>query len=576
MDGIKEKLLLSAKEKQFLETVYHIYLDQRSEENQLPLINAIVELHNSGDINITSEFMAVKSGNKPIDFFHMYHIFEKIIPAIDVSVSSMVECVNHLEVEAGNDLMAGSLISPFVDYCKNDITRCREALTLAANDKNAGMIPGIINAGTSFNIEEFAKEAIALTCSEFVEVRRQATYSIGIIDYKKNDKLMDNSLRALEQLIESEKDEFCLGSALRSLTALYSSLEDHSTSKAIGLIKLLLHPKRDIIIRVIADILWRNKISEPLFSILVNALKDVKADNKVAIDYIDYVLANLIESNKIDQAIDLLEHILIENNDELDIEPFDSFIHSVLKKENTIINRLVTRWFLSGKISQYRALEDIINYRHDKEIELAVDKNLIESQDKIVCFFVLRKAVGWLFDAPISTTSFIISMIEYIDKDDEIIELLFYPVLLNYPQKTKDYVLNIIDKQTPRAQQILKKAIDKLDEHFTNLKVSEPLLELLPCEKHQDAYMKFNRQQFSKSYEEAERKSPLLSIFPKSVLLYGHKYVSLINNGKGKEERVENSLHSLESSVEYPQLLYLDPHRLDYTIRCLRGEEFIR
>ena len=69
----------------------------------------------------------------------------------------------------------------------------------------------------------------------------------------------------------------------------------------------------------------------------------------------------------------------------------------------------------------------------------------------------------------------------------------------------------------------------------------------------------------------AEKKSVLLSIVSRSVLLYGNRSISYFEGPDGKSQRNEMKLHSFSHSIESPRLDILEPFDLDYTLRVFRA-----
>ena len=77
----------------------------------------------------------------------------------------------------------------------------------------------------------------------------------------------------------------------------------------------------------------------------------------------------------------------------------------------------------------------------------------------------------------------------------------------------------------------------------------------------------------SESFKEAEKKSVILSLVSKSVLLYGRKSINYVYGSDGKSNRMEIPLHSHGTEMEIPQLENIDPFGLEYMIRIFRAEQ---
>lgn len=124
MDELREKLVEAYSRGDFLKAIYDLYLELKDERNLIG--KEIVSLHNEGVIDAVAAFRKLSRGLKGTDFFLIRRIFENALPEIDASVISVMDCVDHLVTEAGNDLAAGSSITPFIKFCEAHVNRPEE------------------------------------------------------------------------------------------------------------------------------------------------------------------------------------------------------------------------------------------------------------------------------------------------------------------------------------------------------------------------------------------------------------------------------------------------------------------
>lgn len=128
MSDIKHDLLKAFEKGDFLKVVYEKTSAER--ENRQNLSDELIMLHNEGLIDVVAGFRILQNRSETgVDFFLTRHVFEKILPDLDASVLPVMECVLHLVNEAGQDMTAGLLFSPYIDFCALNSFRPEEALS---------------------------------------------------------------------------------------------------------------------------------------------------------------------------------------------------------------------------------------------------------------------------------------------------------------------------------------------------------------------------------------------------------------------------------------------------------------
>jgi len=102
-----------------------------------------------------------------------------------------MECVIHLTKEAGTDLTARMLYSPFSEYCESDKQRAEKILRYADElpDLYANFITPAIMDGFKINCEDYIFSAIDLVVHQNIEIRKNAIFCIGRIEYNKQEKM---------------------------------------------------------------------------------------------------------------------------------------------------------------------------------------------------------------------------------------------------------------------------------------------------------------------------------------------------------------------------------------------------
>lgn len=579
MEELRKKLINAHKQGNFLEIVYQTSRNLGNDRKSLG--NEIAILHNEGAINAVAEFRQLSKDLKGTDFFLTRSIFEDALPAIIAPVALVMDCVKHLVAEAGNDMAASWSITPFIKYCEADINRPKEVLRIAENGSEEWLdfiAPAII-AGSNLQLSEYVPIAITLTHHENLEVRIRAVFAIGKLNYCNNTSLLINALRALESIIKSDNNDRILGTAIKSAYSLYIS-DTNMEVDVIQLIKIVLTRKDDFVLQAASELFYfyNDKYPSALLDILLGALKSAKPQNKDTLANIENGLRYLVKSNLEEKAISFLENFLIQNKDDFSIKSFTNLINDLFCNHRSILNKIATRWFLSKKIPLCRAVMEIIQLAPGNDIILSADLSLLAEQPEGTCLFIAKKVIGWLFHSPTCCTSFIVSIIDISSSNeiDQLTDLLFSPLLINYPGKAKKYLNSVLTSRSLRAQSMITKALAKLENYQKDLKTAKDIPELLPSQAQRETYNRHFYRQFEISYKEAQKNSIVKFIATELILLYGRKSICYIQDPNNQAHRVEIPLENFDHSIDIPNLDCIDPHGLDYMLRVFRFEGCVR
>lgn len=575
MEGLREKLVEAYKRDDFFKVIYDLYFELKDERKLIG--KEIASLHNNNLIDAVAAFRQLSKGLKGTNFFLIRNIFEDALPEINASVVSVMDCVEHLVAEAGNNLAVGTIFTPFIKFCEAQVNRPEEVLQTieGSSGKWLDFISPAIVAGSNLELSKYVSVAIALTRNDNLQVRVRAVFALGKIDYRKNRPLLTDALRALENVIQSEDNDQLLGTGLKSAFSLYVA-DNILENDVVKITKVALASKGDFALHTASELFGLNsdKIPSAFLEVLLDALKRTNPQNKGTLNNIDFGLQHLIKTNQEEKAISLLEYLLVQNNGDLCIEVFDSLTHDLYGSNHPMLNQLATRWLLSKKTPLCRAVMDIVGLGHEEDIILTADKHQIEGQPEGTCLFAARKTIGWLFTNPVSCSSFIVSLIDVSSNEEieQITDLLFDPLLISYAGKVKDYLESILPSQSEKGREVLTNSLAKLEEYQAGIKKAWEIHELLPSQAQRETHLRLFNRQFANSYKEAQKNSIINLIASKSILLYGRKSISYVHYPNAQTNRMEMALQSFGHSIEFPRLEYMDPHGLDYILRIFRVE----
>lgn len=578
MNDLRKDLISAFQAGKFLETVYEKTLSEL-ESGHDDLTDELVRMHNDGLLDVIAGFKTLRNkSDAGYDFFRARRVLEKALPNLNSPVQQVMECVLHLVSEAGQDMAAWALVDPFINFCVAEPSRPKEALKQieASVGKLLDLLIPTIIAGARMDANHYLNEAIRLTAHENIEVRRRAIASLGRIQYPKDTNLYKASLACLELSATKETDDQLFGNLIRSAFSLYQqdkSLEE----RIISLISRALSSGGENALHAASELFGFkfNELPCALLDILLDYLMRVKPQNKGTLNNIDYGLANLMKREDPTKGIDFLEAFLKANPDTVQMDAFDSVIQK-LYKNNTLLNKLLTRWFLRGDRVLCKGIHTVVNKVHGHDMLLKIDPSELVSTDFVHIIFLARKAIGYLFFKPVTAVSITISLMHQTsDKKtlQQLGTLIFDPLLLNFPGKVRDFLIQQSKSESGKAKKTIETALKNFDKHIDDLKSTGTIPELHPPQTQRDAYRRHFSRLMQESLKEGEKKSALLSLFSKSVLLYGRKSINYIYGPDGKSSRTEIPLQSYGTEIEVARYEIIDPFGLDYMLRIFRAEK---
>jgi hypothetical protein len=442
--GNRDDLLRSYEAGNFLETVYALLMADY--ENHTTLALDLVELHNEGLINVIGAFESLKNTLNGPDFFLTRSIFERVLPDLNASVPSVMQCVLQLYRDAGQDLAADTIAKGFIEFCEKDPSRPREALaqTELSPDDFADLLSAILRAGSLLDNPFYLTQVVRLCEDTNIELRRRAVFSLGKLNWPEDREAPESALAVLERCASAETDDQLFAGIITSAFAL---LQHHKVQerRIVALVETVL-PKGDVYTLHAASEIFgfhTSELTTTFRDILCAHLLRVKAANRRTLDFIDYGISHLLTNGDPEKALQFLEDLLRTHHDELTMETFDSATSEILRN-TTILSKVLTRWFLRGDRVLCVGVRTIVGAHHGNELSLEIDPIELQPADFVHSIFVARKAVGYLFMWPISVACIIISLMRNTTDEEALVKLgalLFDPLLLNFPGNAREYVV---------------------------------------------------------------------------------------------------------------------------------------
>ena len=267
-------------------------------------------------------------------------------------------------------------------------------------------------------------------------------------------------------------------------------------------------------------------------------------------------------------ALNFLTTIL--RDEKITLDSFRTTASELKRNNQQRLYEIIVSWFLSGSTALCDNVTHLIPFDEERPFDANIASfELTPAQQVFLC----RKAIGFLFTRPVICCSILVSVLRGGDKDaaDEVTDLLFEPMLVNYSGKTIDYLKEIATGDPAYAA--VNKALERHQAYFSGLESTGSIKELHPSDYERDVVRQRTYDEMRAAQKAAEHQSVLLSVVHRSTLLYGKRSLTYVLDSDGSRRAVAMDLQSVGVSFEMPRHDVLDPAGLDFLLRVFRVEK---
>ena len=443
------------------------------------------------------------------------------------------------------------------------------------------MLTATLIAGARNDEGRYVMESIRLATDADIEIRKCAIGAIGKIQYGAKSPLINDALDSLSKTAVGETDDTLLYGVVRSAFDLYLQRKK-PVKPVVNIIATALEKGESATLHAASEIIGFHLDAVPatLLKVLLQHLTKVDPDHKGTLDNIDYGLEKLLRRNDPKCGVNFLETLISANNGSISINAFDSVKRELYKNKKGLLDKLATRWLSMGNQALCTALNQVVKIGHKTDLLINVNPTELDSHDFTQLYFIARKAIGYLFYQPVTATAFILSLLPLANSRqsrDALTELLFDPLLINYPGQVRDYMKTLNQKNSGKSILVsAKNALKKFDEYIDTIKPVHELTEHHMPLDNSEAYRKHFSRDMTAAMKQAEQESVFLSMIKKSVLLYGRKSISYVPQNDAPDNRMEMPLQSFSTEIESPRLLIIDPLGLEHLLLTFRREELLQ
>ncbi|MFH1342152.1 MAG: hypothetical protein ABIL01_13270 [Pseudomonadota bacterium] len=551
----------------------HIFnrFDCADEPTVAAILDICVSLHNAGVIDLLSltEGADFEELN-PTTFFTGQHFLCDLIPKLKAATTSMVHFVNALVMKGGNDLMAGSPNGAFREWCKVDVERSQEVISLAnqGDEQAVRVLSFALNAENNIDTAKIFVE----TYSD--ERRLAAITALSRMKFENADKAR-NIIQTLNSILETGPGDFPVALILASVLEIVDKSAELTWEDSIEVLKNACKAPGAQTHFACARSLWiyDKQLSEEVVTSLLDALTSLDATHKGTISELDHGLRKLLGTAHADRAIRFLENLLSRDNGGLALSQFPTAGSALIEGPTDRFHQVFVSWLLTGNPALCTGLEKLMSRKdRDKAINLSISPLHLTRMQKL---FLCRKAIGFFFIEPVIASSVLVSVLRDSDEQGAVLvrELLIDPLLRNYGGGAKDY-LKTIRSDDPSFEHV-DFALKEHEKYSQDLHSAPEVKELHPSEhQRQIEHLRFH-DQMSAAQKTAMKESVFLNLIRRSVILYGRRTMTFVEGPNNERRAVEMDMQSHGVSMEVPRGDIFDPVGLNYMLLVFRGERFV-
>jgi hypothetical protein len=530
------------------------------------LLNKCVALHNNAKIDLlhlleTPQFNALERS----DFFAFQYAFCLAIPRIEASPERMMQAVKLLVEKGTGDLAQNHPNGSLLQWCTADPTRATRIVELAEQD-HALAIHSLTFALQALADVDLSR-SIAKKYSD--ERRLSAISALGRIK-PPSDLEAEQSATLLISYMGPGSGEDTRGNAL---LAFFAICENVPPLAEILLAKAIAAATMDATVMTLmalsqAVFAHTNVFDRESLEISLNALTSLPASDPRVPHLLDNALTAVIKSPNSDLATTFVTTLLRSPNSALSLKELKQVRNRLASSDRNRLYQLVSRWLLSGDNRLGDAASSLIDANHEDVPFDAHAKGLeLTNREQL---HLCHKAIGYLFHKPVTTCSILVSVLRDVDSavTDQVIGLLFDPLLINYGGAAKKYLTDI--PASDPAKELVGKALDRERDYIAGLNATGRIAELHPSEYQRSLVRRHIHDSIAAAHKKAEKKSVLLTLARRSTLLYGKRSITYVTDPSGETRAVRMDLKQISTSVELPRMQILDPVGLDYMLRIFR------
>lgn len=256
------------------------------------------------------------------------------------------------------------------------------------------------------------------------------------------------------------------------------------------------------------------------------------------------------------ELIEIIEQLLLKHEN-ISIKNFHTYY---ICENSDLLNKIVTRWFLSKKKNLWESASDIITSNHIKSLHIDFSwVNNFKEEDSI---FLTKKAIGWLYIHEGLILNFIMDILNCIKNPEivlQILDLAFQHVIINYEPQQVAFFFDLKNYTEEETKSIIVGLKTQHEVIYTDIKQASDLKELA-CPLEYSRLIQYKRHhENEKINKSADAQSVFADLFTKKIMLYGETHIHIANTGSNEITLQEDALSSFYYNMTLPLQYFTDP-----------------
>lgn len=256
------------------------------------LAAAVVSLHNAGTVDVITEFQSIASDPTP-RFFTLSHILGTALPKLEAEPVAVANCVEHLTKLGGNDMAAGNLLQPFLEYIAVNQDRVDAIQEAAAGQPDRFVSSLYCTLRAQFRLDPKAAYQQVEACAQdgHSEVRRIAFWALGSFEALADGERM---VALLEAHVQTEEEDNVLRAIVVAAGALAAA--DQQSARMAEVVSTACSRGSLLTMHGVAEVLFQQaKRLPPAFvSCVLLLMQGLSPDSARTLDSLDMALGHLL------------------------------------------------------------------------------------------------------------------------------------------------------------------------------------------------------------------------------------------------------------------------------------------
>lgn len=554
----------------------------------------MAELHNSGRIDMLALLVGSdpthlectrswypggefgeQAGNGP-EHSHCQRFYCALLPHLNAPTAQVLAAAHALRTAAARNLGTYSVDKAFGDWCVAHGDQLDEVIALVGGGTpfTDAFMPTALATGISLDEGRYLDQALTFMEADGADVRLAALRALGR-SAPQTVAAVDRILSALVSALNRNADDRIRACILTAALGVASRFPERSRASLLAVVQTVATRPGPETLIACADALacHAKSLADEAIEAVLQALRQADPTCELTLSLIDTAFIQLLSLGHEERAMALAEHLLVAHEDKLTLERFRSLHHVLVTGDKQRLGRTLVRLFLAGKLSLCEAAASLVRGSHDRPAVLDIDFAAMQPSHG-QAMYLARKAIGYWFVHPVAAASFIVSLLRYAPDTTagELRALLLDPLLLNYGGAAKAYLEQVAGDASDQAARHVAPVLAEHDQYLEDLRSAGKIPELHPSERQRRIEHEREHDRMATAMKQAQKGSIIRQLMRTSVLLYGSRSISHVDNLDGTRRRLDTKLGSITTTMEHPRVQAIDPVGLDFMIRVFRTE----